>query len=70
MRIEFITDTYEFVHGKKPRGMAGGWAFGHKAYTDMDEIFWVHGVMTYGEAKKKATEWAKAMGYATVYPQT
>ena len=26
-RVEFSTNTYEFSHGRKPRGF-GGWAFG------------------------------------------
>ena len=74
---EFSTYEYVWSHGKAPRG-TGNWAFGipyahvqglgNEVFFDQvasfreDTIFWVPGVCTLTEAKKKAAAMAAAAG--------
>lgn len=65
-------DRYAFSHGKKPAG-TGTWFFSKHKSVDfgkhkegIDHIS-VRG--TYGEAKKKATTWAKEQGHAVIHVQ-
>lgn len=55
MKIEFITDIWEFSHGKLPKGR-GSWAFTPHRNCDAchPDVFWTPGNTTYAEAKKLA----------------
>lgn len=68
-RVEVVTDPFEFAHGRKPSGYAGGWAFGPERMTDLDRIFWAP-AGTYSQAKKAAREWAASNGYERIYAQS
>jgi hypothetical protein len=56
MPFTFITDEYEFSHGRTPRGR-GSWAFSIHRNPDVmgNDILWSPS-MTYADAKR----WAKA----------
>lgn len=58
--VVFDTMTYEFSHGKKPRGH-GMWAF-HFQHAPKDEFWFCPVECTYMEAKKWAREQAKTFG--------
>lgn len=57
--VEFITDQFEFAHGKTPRGY-GGWAFSEERNPDVqsDAVIWVTGL--YRDAKKQAAKVMRA----------
>lgn len=59
-RVEVSTAEYAFAHGRDPRGR-GSWAF----YFG-EEIVWIPGSMTYGEAKKEAIKLAKQRGFSFI----
>jgi hypothetical protein len=66
--VRVDTSTYEFSHGKKPRGF-GSWAFSFdKKDVPHEEMLWVN-QSTYGDALKKAKAEAKSRGAAVIYPQ-
>jgi hypothetical protein len=57
---QFITDHYEWSHGKPPSGR-GTWAFGTKSNPDVlntKECFFTTCNTLYSEAKKEAAQWA------------
>lgn len=53
MRVEFNTTTYEFAHGRKPRG-DGMWAFFFNGESNAANSFWHSG--TYAAAKEAAKQ--------------
>lgn len=61
MATEFITDRYEFAHGRRPKG-TGSWAF----EASNGALFWAQ-YGTYTEAKREAREWARENGYGTLW---
>jgi hypothetical protein len=69
LKIEFVTNYYAFAHGRQPRG-CGSWAFGSKACTPLDEIFWAPAGSSFTEAKTAAIKWARSAGLSTVYVQS
>ena len=71
--VEVSTTEYEYSHGRKPRGSAGGWMFGKHKSVNFDkheegkDYVTIKGVHTYGEAKKKAKEWAASKGHRIIH---
>jgi hypothetical protein len=59
MTIEVNTRTFEFSHGRRPRGH-GGWAFGPTPDAQGDDIIWAHGL--YSEAVRQAKAVARERG--------
>jgi hypothetical protein len=59
--IEVCTAAFERSHGKRPGGR-GSWAFTFGT----EEIFWVPGSVTYGEARKVAIARALEIGSPVV----
>jgi len=58
------TSEYEFSHGHAPRGR-GGWAF--RFGSPEAEPTWIHGSLTYAEARAAAVRMAREHGVATIF---
>jgi hypothetical protein len=64
LTFEFNTATYEFSHGRTPRGR-GSWAFGTRRNPDVmnpRECFFSPGELTLAEAKKWVRQHVALMG--------
>ena len=59
------TASYEFAHGKKPRG-AGGWFFFADRRQGFDQPFFQI-TAPYGEARRAAQRWAAEQGFGEIY---
>ena len=59
MTVSISTSSYEFSHGKKPKG-CGTWAF-----LIGKEQFWFNNMM-YSEAKKQAVKQAKELNIFSI----
>lgn len=55
MKVEILTEGYQFAHRHAPRGR-GSWAFAedYTAPGDSPDIFWTPGSTTFTEAKRLA----------------
>lgn len=62
--VHINTRSFEFAHGKKPRGV-GSWAFGTHPRQDIDKLFWHNG--PYSDAVKAAKEHAKKHGHGEMH---
>lgn len=67
--ITFHTSTYEWAHGRQPRGK-GYWAFffrPDKARKPGDDVWFCPGLNTLAEAKRLARDEAKRRGATEVH---
>ena len=65
MSITIYAGSYQWAHGKNPRG-TGSWAFFPNSQQRINDAFWVHGA-SYGDAKRQAVAHAKAAGWREVH---
>lgn len=63
--IEISTTSYEFVHGRKPRGR-GYWVFFFDGQTHVDDGFYSRPAQLYSAALTDALTYARAKGHHKV----
>lgn len=61
--IDFSTEEYEQVHGRKPRG-EGTWGFFFDQQNDINQVYWQHN--TFSGAKRAAIQRARKLGHTVV----